>query len=92
MTIRVKLKSKKSIKVQTRIVAPENLIDINNIDISNVQDGYVLMYDDAMGKYTFVNPDALLSKAVADNTLPNDFINKLDVDLDNRIDVDGGQF
>ena len=50
------------------------------------------MYNNTLQQYTFVDPDVLLSKSVADNFLPPEFINKLDTDLDDRIDVDAGQF
>jgi hypothetical protein len=70
----------------------DNLDGLGNIDITNVQDGYVLMYDAERQKYVFVDPDVLLSKAVEDDFLPDDFLNKLDIDLDDRIDVDSGNF
>ena len=70
----------------------DNLDGLGNIDITNVQDGYVLMYDAERQKYVFVDPDVLLSKAVEDDFLPDDFLDKLDIDLDDRIDVDSGNF
>jgi hypothetical protein len=70
----------------------DNINGIGNIDFSNVQDGYVLMYNAELQKYIFVDPDVVLSKAVADNSLPQDFIDKLDIDLDDRIDLDSGNF
>ena len=69
-----------------------NLTDLNDFNPTGVQDGYVLMYDAATQKYVMVNPDDILSAAVTDGNLPNDFINKLDVDLDNKIDLDAGTF
>jgi hypothetical protein len=92
MAVQVRLSKISSIKVKTQIAIPENLSGVDNVDVSNVQDGYVLMYDDVLQKYIFVDPDTLLSKAVADNSLPQDFLNKLDTDLDDRIDFDGGGF
>jgi len=70
----------------------DNLDGLGNIDITNVQDGYVLMYDAETQKYRFVDPDKVLSKAVEDNFLPDDFLDKLDIDLDDRIDIDSGDF
>jgi hypothetical protein len=70
----------------------DNIDGLGNIDITNVQDGHVLMYDSQLQKYVFVNPDIILSKAVEDNNLPQDFLDKLDIDLDDRIDVDSGNF
>lgn len=91
MSIQIKTKSPSKIKVNTRIAVPDTL-SISNIDISGVEDGYVLMYDNTLGRYTFVDPDVVLSKSVEDNFLPSDFVQKLDTDLDNRIDVDAGTF
>ena len=53
------------------------------------------MYDAATQKYTAVNPDEVLSATVTEPIspgIPEDFIDELDVDLDNRIDVDAGTF
>jgi hypothetical protein len=74
------------------ILDSTNLDGLGNIDISNVQDGYVLMYDLNQNKYIFVDPDEVLSKSVEDGELPQDFIDKLDIDLDDRIDLDSGEF
>jgi hypothetical protein len=74
------------------IIDSENLDGLGNIDISNVQDGYVLMYDLDSNKYIFVDPDDVLSKAVQDDSLPEDFLNQLDIDLDDRINLDSGEF
>jgi hypothetical protein len=74
------------------IIDSENLDGLGNIDITNIQDGYVLMYDLDTNKYIFVDPDKVLSKAVEDDFLPQDFIDKLDADLDDRIDLDSGEF
>ena len=74
------------------IIDSENLDGLGNIDISNVQDGYVLMYDLDTNKYIFVDPDEVLSKAVQDDSLPEDFLNQLDIDLDDRVNLDSGEF
>jgi hypothetical protein len=62
------------------------------IDFTVLGDGYVLIYDEQNNKFVFVDPDTMLSKAVKDNFLPQDFIDKLDVDLDDRIDLNSGEF
>ncbi len=73
----------------------EELLDVN-VNIANKKDKYVLMYDITTNKYQLVNPDDVLSAAAATETtqpgLPAEFINTIDVDLDNKIDVDAGQF
>jgi hypothetical protein len=92
MAIQIKTKSPSKIKVRTQIAIPENLSGIDNIDVSDINDGYVLMYSDTQQRYVFMDPDELLSKSVEDNFLPSDFIQKLDTELNNRIDVDAGEF
>ena len=62
------------------------------IDFTVLGDGYVLIFDEQKGKLVFVDPDKFLSKSVNDNFLPQDFINKLDIDLDSRIDLNSGEF
>lgn len=70
----------------------DNIDGLGNIDVTNVQDGYVLMYDSALQKYVFVDPDKVLSKSVEDGSVPQEFIDRLDLDLDDRIDIDSGEF
>ena len=74
------------------IIDSENLDGLGNIDLQNVEDGYILMYDLNQNSYVFVNPDELLLKSVEDNSLPQEFIDKLDEDLDNKINLDSGEF
>ena len=92
MAINVRIKSKKGLKVKTRIAVPESLTKVDNVDIENIKDGYILMYNDALKRYGFVDPDVLLSKAAEDDTLPQNFMDMMDRDLDDRIDIDGGSF
>lgn len=56
-------------------------------------DGYVLMFDASAQTFRFVNPDEVLSQAVNELQqpgLPGDFLDELDTELDNRINVDAG--
>ena len=92
MAIQIKLSKTSNIRVKTQIAIPESLSGVDNVDIDNIKDGYVLMYNDELQRYAFVDPDTLLSKSVVDNFLPEDFLSKLDTDLDNRIDFDAGEF
>jgi hypothetical protein len=77
-------------------IMPQNLDELTDVEISGNNDKYVLMYDAASGKWRDVNPDVVLSAASNTETtqpgLPNDFINTLDVDLDDKIDLDAGSF
>ncbi len=92
MGIQIKLSLTPSIKVRTQIATPESLSGVDNVDISTIQDGYVLMYNDQLQRYAFVDPDEVLSKVAKDGTLPQNFVQILDEDLDNRIDFDSGEF
>ena len=94
----VQQKSPNKFKVSTILGVSEvaNLSDLQDVDITGLEDGYVIMYNATTGKYKAVNPDTILS--AASNTeltqpgLPNDFINTLDTNLDDKIDLDAGSF
>ena len=69
--------------------------DLLNVDDNSVLNNYVLMYDANTETYRTVNPDEVLIAAVQEETqpgLPDEFIDQLDEDLDNRIDVDAGEY
>lgn len=92
MLIRVRQSRTTPIKVKTQIAIPDTL-NISGIDISQVRDGYVLMYNEELQRYVFVDPDQVLSKSVTlDDQLPEVFVDKLDQDLDNRVNLDAGEF
>ena len=75
---------------------PVNLDELTDVEISGNNDKYVLMYDATSGKWRDVNPDQVLSASSNTETtqpgLPGDFVKTLDVDLDNKIDLDAGTF
>jgi len=90
----VKIKSPPKLKVSVTAEAGSvagSLSDLSDFNSSGVQNGFVVMYDAATQKYITVNPDVVLSNAVTGG-LPNNFINQLDTDLDDKIDLDGGGF
>jgi hypothetical protein len=63
------------------------------IDTKNLNDGYVLTFNASTLRYEFVNPDEILSNAATEpdqSGLPSDFLDLLEVDLDNRVNLDGG--
>lgn len=71
------------------------LRELLDVDVSGVNNKYVIMYDSATQKYTAVNPDEVFSAATTEPIqpgLPQDFMDMLDTDLDNRIDMDAGSF
>jgi hypothetical protein len=102
MSINVRLSPRKTINVNTNftqlgvVAPPTKLSDLNDFDPSNVRDKYVIVYDAVTQKYVTVNPDAVLSASSNTETtqpgLPGDFVNTLDVNLDNKIDLDAGTF
>ena len=73
------------------------LSDVSVSDLSN-KDQYVLMYDAGLGKYKLVNPDQILNAAATEPQQPglvgyaDEFLDRIDIDLDDRIDVDAGTF
>lgn len=76
-------------------IMPQYLDELTDVEISGNNDKYVLMYDASTGKWRDRNPDEVLSAAVSEPIqpgLPTDFENQLDIDLDNRIDLDAGSF
>jgi hypothetical protein len=91
-----KTKSKDyKISIAYNLEMPQSLNDLDNVQITGNPDKYVLMYNASIGKWTNVNPDDVLSAAVTEPNqpgLPQDFENQLDIDLDNKIDLDAGTF
>ena len=97
MTYQVKVSSKSKIKatVASGVIMARTLNELLDVDVSGVGDKFVIMYDASTGKYTAVNPDEVLSASVTEPTspgLPQNFKDQLDVDLDDKIDLDGGEF
>lgn len=76
-------------------VMAQTLDELTDVEISGNNDMYVLMYDAASGKWRDRNPDQVLSASVTDPVqpgIPSDFMNQMDVSLDDRIDLDAGGF
>jgi hypothetical protein len=87
--------SKSKATVASGVIMARTLDELLDVDVSGVSDKYVIMYDASTGKYTAVNPDQVLSASVTEPTspgLPQNFKDQLDVDLDDKIDLDGGEF
>lgn len=77
----------------------QELLDVSVPGISKVdpnpnKNQYVVAYNSSLNKFTLIDPDDVLVAAAATNTmqpgLPQQFIDTLDVDLDDKIDLDGG--
>jgi hypothetical protein len=97
MTIQVKLKSGlQSVKatVASGVIVARTISELLDVDVSGVKDKYVIMFNAGTGKYTAVNPDDVLSASSTTETtqpgLPSNFVDTLDVDLDDKIDLDAG--
>jgi len=79
---------------QEKTVVADFLSDLADVSVSNLpeSDNYVLTYDASLQKYTLVPADQVLQSAVADSQLPQEFVDQLDVALDDKIDMDAGGF
>jgi hypothetical protein len=94
MDIEIELDSSQTIDVVTNVSATR-LEDLINFDDANKNDQYVIVYNSTTQKYELVNPDDVLSSATTEPIqpgLPNDFVDELNIDLDNKIDLDAGTF
>ena len=87
-------KPKVKATVASGVIMARTLDELLDVDVSGVGDKFVIMYNATTGKYTAVNPDVVLSAASNKETtqpgLPQNFIDTLDVDLDDKIDLDAG--
>lgn len=76
-------------------IMPRYLHELYDVNITGNINQYVLMYDASSGKWRNVNPDVVISAATTEPNqpgLPQDFIDSLDIELDNKIDLDAGSF
>lgn len=87
------------LELEAIVPVANRLEDLIDIDASNVHDKYVIMYDSTTQKYKLVNPDEVLNAAAGTETIQpglvgyaTTFLNRLDADLDNKIDIDAGTF
>jgi hypothetical protein len=84
------------VTVLSGVVMARQLNELIDVDVSGVNDKYVIMYDSATQKYTAVNPDTILSAASNTETiqpgLPNNFIDTLSEELVTSDDLDAGGF
>ena len=94
----IQLDSSSSIEVVTNVAATR-FQDLIDFDASNQNDKYVMVYDASIQKYKLVNPDEVLNYAAGTETIQpglvgyaTTFLDTLDVDLDDRIDLDAGSF
>lgn len=98
MTIEIELTTQSAIDVQSGVPVAR-LQDLVDFESTSTNDKYVLVYDATSQKYKMVNPDEILNYAAgAETTQPglvgyaSTFLDRIDVDLDDRIDLDAGTF
>jgi len=79
---------------QEKSVVAEFLSDLADVSATNLsaKDNYVLTYNASTQKYELVPADQVLQSAVSDSNVPDEFVSQLDVQLDNKIDMDAGGF
>ena len=75
------------------------LLDVDSSNLSTTTNKFVLTYDSGDSKFRFINPDDVIDSAVGITTtdpapsgLSDDTIDYLDDVLDNKIDLDGGEW
>jgi hypothetical protein len=94
--VSVELGTRQTIEITPNVSNPIRFGDLLDVNDTNKNDQYVIMYNATTNNYELVNPDKVLSSASNNEPiqpgLPSDFENVLDVDLDNRIDLDAGSF
>lgn len=98
----IKLGSQSNFKVTVQtggLGVPARFTDLIDFDGENTYDQYVLMFNAATGKWTAVNPDKVFTAAAETETRQPGFVgyatsylDRMDQDLDDRIDTDAGEF
>tara|TARA_B100001113_G_scaffold161318_1_gene131960 strand:+ start:927 stop:1301 length:375 start_codon:yes stop_codon:yes gene_type:complete len=75
------------------------LLDVDSSNLSTSTNKFVLTYDSGDSKFKFINPDDVIDSAVGITTtdptpsgLSDDTIDYLDEVLDNKIDLDAGEW
>jgi hypothetical protein len=84
------------IEVIPAVMGNTRFTDLVDFDDTNKNDQYVIMYDSATQTYKLVNPDKVLSSSATTELiqpgLPTEIIDTLDTDLDDKINLDAGNF
>lgn len=76
-----------------------DLLDVNSSNLNTGTNRFVLTYNSSTDKFEFSNPDAVIDSAVGITTtdpapvgLSSSTIDYLDTALDNKIDLDAGEW
>jgi hypothetical protein len=73
-------------------------VSINENSLNSTKTNFVVVYNHTIGQFELVDPDQVLVAAASTISnvgyvgLPTAFINTLDTNLDQKIDLDGGSF
>jgi hypothetical protein len=73
-------------------------VSINENSLNSTKTNFVVVYNHTIGRFELVDPDQVLVAAASTISnvgyvgLPTAFINTLDTNLDQKIDLDGGSF
>jgi hypothetical protein len=94
-TSRIELVIKGTIMVEETATAltieGRRIGDLGKVDTSDVQDGEVLMFKSEKQQLEFVDPDEVLDKAAEDG-LPEEFVEVVKDQIDNKFDIDLGEY
>ena len=79
---------------QEKTVVAEFLSDLADVSVTNLpaKDNHILSYNATTQRYELIPADQLLQVAASDSQLPVQFVQQLEADLDNQIDLDAGGF
>jgi hypothetical protein len=86
----IRKRSDKRLKstISSGIIMARKLADLMDVDVSNINDKFVLMYDKSSGKYKAYNPDEIFSAAINEPTqpgLPQEFLDYLNLNVSNKL-------
>jgi len=84
---------------QSNVANLSDILDVDTTNLNGSTNKYVMVYDATRQKYVFVNPDAVIDASVGITTtdptpvgMSTATINYLDDVLDNKIDLDAGEW
>lgn len=73
------------------IIDGKRIGDLGKVNTNNINDGEVLMFNQENQELEFVDPDEVLDKAAEDG-LPEEFVDVIKDQIDNKFDVDMGEY
>jgi hypothetical protein len=79
----VKVEKPTNYRAGIKYKMPQNLSELDDVQLSGEPDKYVLMYDAALGKWVNVNPDDVLTAAATEPIspgIPDVFSNEIELD------------